>query len=184
LIEKGYLLDINSFKVGNMAMLDDFYMLKNKKIMNILIISLFTILVSFSYSLTIFAVDDIEYFPLTINDVEVLGEGGINKILFSRGEDVFIKVTVEKPLSYYLLDDMVNTTDYIVIVTVMDKDRTPIHIGIVESSIELGEIWDISLSFSLPSDAVFGMYHITALVWDEAGIPLSNIIQEVDFYVA
>lgn len=143
-----------------------------------------TIFIVVSYITSIYAVEEIEYFPLRINDIEVLGENLVSKILFTKGDEVFLRVLVEKPLYYFLTSEMADTTDYKLIITVMDNTRTPTFIEVINSSIELGETWTIALSFPLSMESSIGKYHISAIVWEGEGIPLTQNISEEFFYVA
>jgi len=137
-----------------------------------------------SYTTSTYALEDIDYFPIDVKKVEIFGEGMTSKILFSPGDQVFLKISVEKPLHYFLTSEMAGTTDYKLIITVMDITRTPIFIEVIDSSIEVGETWEISTSFSLSTEAIIGKYRIEALVWDNEGIPLAKTVGEVIFYVA
>ena len=107
-----------------------------------------------------------------------------NKILFTRGDQILLKITLEKPLHYFLTSEMAGNTDYKLIITVMDINRVPTEFEVIESSINVGETWEIAHSFSLSNEASIGKYFIEALVWDNEGIPLAQYIGEAIFYVA
>ena len=156
----------------------------SKKKFLAIILSFLTSLILMSYTTSIYAIEDIDYFPIEVKKVEIFGESMTSKILFSPGDQVVLKISVEKPLHYFLTSEMAGTTDYKLIISVMDMSRTPTFIDVIDSSIEVGETWEISTSFSLSTEATIGKYLIQALVWDNEGIPLAKTIGEVNFYVA
>lgn len=163
---------------------NSYFKLNNKKKYLSLVTYFIALVFLISYVASINAVEDFEYFTLKINKVEIFGDNMKNKILFSKGDNVFLNITIEKPLTYFLLSEMDGITDYKLIITVMDATRAPTFIDVIDSSIDLGETRTLSLSFKVPSESIIGKYVIKALVWENDGIPLSKTIGEAFFYVA
>ena len=149
--------------------------LQLRKKLSFSLLGVFSMLIILSYVSSIFAFDGVEYYPLRIMSVECEVEG----------EDVVGVVLVEKPFSYFLVEDG-NETDSIfgdtvfdLILTVMDDSKVPVYFEVFSSTVSLGNIRSLEFSFELPVDS--DRFFLSAMVWRGEGVPLSRLAGETVF---
>jgi len=154
-----------------------------KTLLSLPIVVLLVILLSFSYISSIFAIDEIEYYPLKVSDVKTM-DSDMNSIkYFSRPDVININITVEKPLNYISMGDPSGITDFNLLITVIDPNGKPIYFNIVNYSLSLGESDQYTFSFTTSLDFDVGTYNVKVMVWKDAGIPLADSVGEAEFNV-